>query len=123
MGQASVQQMANRVAELLEERLRLRGTGLRAKLRRGGRLLPRDIRKEAEYLADSAEAARDIKAYTMLDHRRIAAAYDRCLGYLNGLSGPRRLRAMVLAGLGRVTLNLVLLALLLLAFLYWRGLI
>ena len=41
MAGASIQQMADRVAQLMEERLRLRGTGLEEKLRRGGRLLPR----------------------------------------------------------------------------------
>ncbi|WP_114966043.1 hypothetical protein [Alkalilacustris brevis] len=123
MGQASIQQMANRVAELLEERLRLRGNGLRAKLKRGRRVLPRHVWREAEFLADSADAATDTQAYLGVDHQRVAEAYDCCVVYLNGLRGQRRLRAIILAGMGRIAVNLALLAILLLAFLRWRGLI
>ena len=38
-----MQQMADRVAELMEARLRVKGEGLTAKLKRGGRFLPRRV--------------------------------------------------------------------------------
>ena len=57
MAGASTQQMADRVAQLLEERLRLRGKGLDEKLRRGGRLLPKKVRAAAEVLVRAASMA------------------------------------------------------------------
>jgi len=47
----AIQQMADRVAQLLEEKLSLGGRDLAAKLRRGKRLLPRKVRDAADALA------------------------------------------------------------------------
>ena len=43
MSLATVKQMADRVDQLLEERLRLKGGTLDSKLRRAGRRLPRAV--------------------------------------------------------------------------------
>jgi hypothetical protein len=123
MGTASVQQMADRVAELMEERLRIRGSNLNDKLRRGGRALPRRIRREAEFLAESAEKARNPQLFVRLDHARIAKAYDDCMAHLNGLNRWERITGRILSALGRISVNLLLLVVLVIAFLMWRGLI
>ncbi|MFA5537714.1 MAG: hypothetical protein WDA23_00780, partial [Gemmobacter sp.] len=68
MSAVTVQQMADRVAALMEERLRIRGRGLAEKVKRGGRALPRKVRREAEYLAEVADLAQHPKVQTMLDH-------------------------------------------------------
>ena len=57
MSAITVQQMADRVAGLMEDRLRVRGGGLAEKLKRGGRALPHKVRHEAEYLAKAAALA------------------------------------------------------------------
>lgn len=72
----SVQQMADRVAALLEERLGLKGDGLAEKVARGGARLPRHLREEAEILAGALEAVRTGRFHGEIDHARAAAAYD-----------------------------------------------
>ncbi|AMY70679.1 hypothetical protein [Frigidibacter mobilis] len=121
MGGASVQQMADRVAGLMEERLRIRGAGLAAKLRRGGRALPRRIRAEAELLAAAAEKARVPKLLVQMDHERVAAAYDACLRYLAPLGRGARLRGYLLDLAAAAGFALVVTAALVLGVLVWRG--
>ncbi len=121
MGGASVQQMADRVAALMEERLRIRGAGLAAKLRRGGRALPRRVRAEAELLAAAAEQAQMPKLLRQLDHRRVTAAHDACLRYLRPLGRGARLRGHALDLAASAALALVVTAALVVGVLVWRG--
>ena len=58
MGYATVQQMADRIAALMESRLNVGGRGLPEKLRRGGRRLPRRVRREVEAAVKKAEYER-----------------------------------------------------------------
>ncbi len=50
MGAATIQQMADRVAALLDEKLDVRGRTLGDRLRRGAGKLPRAVRAEARFL-------------------------------------------------------------------------
>jgi len=121
MGSVSVQQMADRVAALMEERLRMRGTGLADKLRRGGRALPRRIRAEAELLAAAAEKAQVPKLLMQLDHERVAAAYDACVRYLHPLGRRARVRGYALDLAAASGFALVVTAALVVGVLVWRG--
>ncbi len=121
MGSVSVQQMADRVAALMEERLRMRGTGLAEKLRRGGRALPRRIRAEAELLAAAAEKAQVPKLLMQLDHERVAAAYDACVRYLHPLGRGARVRGYALDLAAASGFALVVTAALVVGVLVWRG--
>lgn len=121
MGSVSVQQMADRVAALMEERLRMRGAGLAEKLRRGGRALPRRIRAEAELLAAAAEKAQVPKLLMQLDHERVAAAYDACVRYLHPLGRRARVRGYALDLAAASGFALVVTAALVVGVLVWRG--
>lgn len=123
MGEASVRQMADRVAALMEERLGIRGSTLADKLDSGGRRLPRRIRREAEYLAGAAGQAADPAQLAQLDHPRIARAYDACVTHLTRIGPLGRYRAALLALSGRLSVNLLILAAIVVAVLLWRGLI
>lgn len=114
MSAIPLQQMADRVAGLMEERLGIRGTGLAEKLRRGGRHLPRSVRAKARELADFAEKARNPKLLMQIDQARAAECYDVCLRYLTAQrAGSVRLRALVqvltTVALGLVVLGAVIL--------------
>ena len=118
-----VQQMAGRVAELMEARLRIRGSSLSDKLRRGSRFLPRKVRKAAAYLAKSAEQARIPRMHMRLDNAEIARAYDTCIAYLKPLGAEARRKALLfdmLKGLGSGIFGAGVLVLVLLV---WRGLV
>ena len=95
MSAITIQQMADRVAGLMEERLGVRGNGLSEKLRRGGRLLPRGVRAQAQELAALAQKAQNPKLLVQIDPARVATCYDSCLRHLSGQSpGSAALRAL-----------------------------
>jgi hypothetical protein len=121
MSVITVQQMADRVAGLMEDRLRIRGKTLQDKVRRGGRLLPRKVRREAEYLAEVAVLAQHPKVQTMLDDARIAEAYDVCLRHLRDIGAKERFWAMILSIAGSLALALLVLGGMFIAVLVWRG--
>ncbi len=117
----ATQQLADRVAQLMEDRLRIRGQGLAEKLRRGGRLLPRRVRAEAEYLVRASTEAQVPKLALRLDHERITRAYDACVRYLKPLGAGARRKAVLL----NLATSLAIVALgtfaLVLVVLVWRG--
>ena len=61
MGAVAIQQMADRVAQLLEERLSVGGRDLGAKFKRAGRILLKRVRDGADLLAVAAEKSRNPK--------------------------------------------------------------
>jgi len=122
MGASSVQQMADRIAALMEERLGVKGATLADKLQRGGGKLPRDVRAEAEFLAESAAEAGNPALFLRLDHTRIARAYDSCLRHLKNVGRWDRRRGFLLDVLARIALILLVVAALAVAFAWWRGL-
>lgn len=121
MSAVSIQQMADRVADLLQSRLRLRGNGLSEKLQRGGRVLPRGVRKAAQALADAATQAENPRLMMQLDLEKVAADYDLCVRHLNGLGARDRRIGMMLDFGARLALIVLVVGGLLLAVLYWRG--
>lgn len=123
MGATTIQQMADRVAGLMEERLAVRGTGLGGKLRRGRRRLPRRLRAEAQLLAEAADLARNPRLALRIDQERVAAAYDALVRHLGALGRAERRRAAALAMLRGVAFALLAVAGLVAAVLAWRGLI
>ena len=121
MSVASLQQMAGRVAELFEALLNVGGKTLSDKLRRGGRRLPRNVRREAAYLAEAAEQAKVPKLLVQIDHARTADAYDACLRYLKPIGAGERRRTLAMQILTGVGAAIFVTGVLLLLVLIWRG--
>lgn len=115
--------MADRIAALMEERLGVRGEGLAAKLRRGGRKLPAEVRAAAELLAEAAAQAGNPKLMLRLDHGRIAQAYDLCLKHLKQVPAPGGWADRMLAVTGRLAFILLAAGAVALGLAWWRGLI
>jgi hypothetical protein len=121
MSAVTIQQMADRVAGLMEERLGVSGSGLTEKLRRGRRLLPRSVRAQAQELADLAEKSKNPKLLVQIDQNRVASCYDTCVRHLSGLrKGSARLR-MLLAVVTTAGLGLLLVAGVVLLVQYLKG--
>jgi hypothetical protein len=96
MSAVTIQQMADRIAGLMEERLGVRGKGLSEKMRRGGRLLPRSVRAQAKELAELSEKSKNPKLLVQIDQTRVATCYDTCLRYLSAQRhGSARLRMLL----------------------------
>ncbi len=120
---ASIQQMADRVAELMQSRMRVRGRDLTDKVRRAGKRLPKKVRTAAEVLALSAQAARVPKNYQRVDPEVAAMAYDICLRHLKPMDGAKRRRALF-ADIGLSTgFALVATGALVIGLLIWRGIL
>ncbi len=123
MSAVTTQQMADRVAALMEERLGVKGKTLADKLRKAGRRLPAAVRAEARFLDTAAAQAQNPKLLMQLDEARVAQAYDTCIRFLNAVDTSARRRALVMGILTSMAFSLFVVGLLFLAVLYWRGLI
>jgi hypothetical protein len=116
-------QMADRVAGLMEERLRITGAGLPAKMARAGRRLPRRVRDSGERLARAAVMAQNPKLLMQIDEGQVAEDYDTCLRHLLSVGAWDRRRA-ALVGITVSILGIcVVVGALFAGVLYWRGLI
>jgi hypothetical protein len=123
MGAASIQQMADRVAGLLEERMHLSGPGLAAKLAKGGRALPRKFREAGERLARAAMMAQNPKLLMQINEEQVAEDYDLCLRHLLSLSVWDRRKGRLLGATLSLLGILMVVAALMAGVLYWRGLL
>ena len=121
MSAVAIQQMADRVEDLLEERLNLTGRGLSAKLRRSGRLLPRKVRDGAQLLAVAAEKSKNPKLLGQINMGEVADAYDACVKHLMTVDPAGRRRDTIAGMIGSVGFGVLGLLLALIAFLAWRG--
>jgi hypothetical protein len=121
MSGVAIQQMADRVAQLLDEKLGLGGDDLEARLRKGGRMLPKRVREAAQLLSDSAEKAKNPKLLAQIDMGAVSDAYDTCLKHLSTID-PAARRGDTLSGMIRfIGGGLFLLTLGIIAVLVWRG--
>ncbi len=123
MSVVTIQQMADRVAALLEEKLGVKGKGLSEKLRKAGGLLPSSVRAEARYLDSAALQAHNPKLLMQIDDGRVAAAYDACVKFLSAVNPGAKRRAMLMGIASSAAFSLFVVGLLVLAVLRWRGFI
>ena len=121
MSAVTIQQMAERVTSLMEERLRIKGTGLREKLRKGGRLLPRKVRAAGERLADAAERSKNPKLLLQIDEAAVVAAYDMCSKHLVKIDPAHRRMTGILGTASSLAAILIFVGLIVMGVLYWRG--
>ena len=123
MGAGTIQQMADRVAALMDEKLHVRGRTLSDTLRRGAGKLPKTVRAEARFLETAAAQAQHPRLMVQIDDARVAQAYDACLRFLNGVDRKARRRAMLAVMASSIAFSLFVVGVLFLAVLYWRGLV
>lgn len=117
MSAASIRQMAERIAALVEERLRLsrKGTDTARYLLKAERHVPKDVAKELRVMAEAVSLADDPNGVRRVDFERLSLAYDKCLAHLSKVP-PGARRARFLAEVSRnLWVNLSLLAALLVA--------
>lgn len=123
MSKITIQQMADRVSALLEERLKIVGPTLEAKLQRAGNRLPRTVREAAEAMVQATRMAQNPKLLMRIDDEAVAVAFDICMKHLNAINRAERRRGLVLDAAARVAFALVVVVVLLVVVLRWRGFI
>jgi len=121
MSAVTIQQMADRVAQLLEERLGLGGRGLPAKLKRAGRTLPKKVRDGGRVLAVAAQKAQNPKLLAQVDMGEVTEAYDVCVKHLVTIDPVSRRRELFAGMIGSVGFGVLLLLVAVFGFLAWRG--
>jgi hypothetical protein len=121
MSAVTIQQMADRVAQLLEERLGLGGKGLAAKLKRAGRGLPKKVRDAGRLLAVAAQRAQNPKLLGQIDMGEVTEAYDVCLKHLAAIDPVDRKRELFAGMIGSVGFGVLVLVIVIGGFMAWRG--
>ncbi len=121
MSAVTIQQMADRVAQLMEERLAIRGRSLPVKLRRAGRLLPRRVREGGAVLAEAAAKAQHPKLLGQIDMSQIADAYDVCVRHLAAIDPAQQRRQRLASMISSVAFGMLFLAFCIIGVLVWRG--
>ena len=121
MSMVAIQQMADRVAQLLEEKHGLGGRDLAAKLRRGKRLLPRKVRDAADALAAAAEKSRNPKLMGQVDMGQVSGAYDLCVRHLAGIDPAERRRGTMIGMVESVGIGVLILGVVVVGVMYWLG--
>jgi hypothetical protein len=101
MSAITIQQMADRALQLLDQTGGARGGTIGLRLKRAARHQPREVRRAAERLARAAIEAEDPKLLLQIDEARVAADYDVMIRHL--AAPPSSLRA-VSASVGRAVL-------------------
>ncbi|MEI6097461.1 MAG: hypothetical protein WCS20_03995 [Alphaproteobacteria bacterium] len=120
MSVVTVQQMADRVAGLLEQRLRIKGKTLEEKMARTGRRLPRKVREAGEALAVALNMTHSPKLMHQVDDKTVAIAYDICVRHLTRIDPKAKRRGLLLDMAARVAFALLVVAVLFVAVAYWR---
>ncbi len=121
MSAVTIQQMAERIAALMEERLNIKGKGLAEKLRKGGRLLPRKVRLAAEELAAAATRSQNPKLLLQINEAAVTAAYDTCSKHLTKIDVAHRRMSRILQSASSLVISLMMVVLIVVGVLFWRG--
>ncbi len=123
MSKTTIQQMADRVSDLLALRLNVSGPTLEARVKRAGNTLPRPVRDAAEALVQATEMAQSPKLLMQIDPEAVAIAYDICVKHLNTVNQSERRRGLALDIAARIAFALLTVAVLVIGVLRWRGFI
>lgn len=116
-----LQARADRLAQLIEEKLDIRGKGFEAKLNRAGRLLPKHIRTEAAILVEAMAHEAHPKLARQLDDARLERAASDVERYLQGLDPWARRKGIALDWMAGAAFKFLVVVGLTLALLRWRG--
>lgn len=121
MGPAAIHAMTDRVAQLMEDKLAIRGKGLAAKLKRGGRLLPKQVRLAAQNLVRAADMANSPKLAMQVDNGQVTSAYDACMKHLSALPAASGWGGLALASLRSIAFAVLVVGAGVIGYLVWRG--
>jgi len=109
------------VADMMKERLGIRGKDLVTKLRHTGRMMPKRIKLEARFLAEATMLAKNPKLSRMVNRERVETAHKTCMAFLESVDVADRRKGVVLGILGSLALVFLVVTVLVVGVLKWRG--
>lgn len=121
MTMVAIHQMAERVAQLLEEKHGIGGRDLAAKLRRGRRVLPRKLRDAADRLVTADEKAKNPKLRGQIDMGQVAEDYDACVRHLAAIDTAARRRGTFASMVESVGIGILVLGVSATGLAFWLG--
>lgn len=119
----TMRQMVDEVRAALQDKLRVRGRSLDAQIRRAGRQLPRHVRNDATYLAQTVALSDNPKLARMIDMTKAKKAHRNILAHLDTVDIGAQRRNAALNMLASVMFALLVTGVLLLGVLWVRGFI
>jgi hypothetical protein len=106
---------------LMQQKLDVRGRDLRQSFRRAGRRLPKGVRKRGAELMRAELLAHNPKTARQVDAGAVDRAYDVVRSYLESLDVVEMRNARILSVTAAVAANVIVVAVLFIVFLWWRG--
>lgn len=121
--EADIQTQIAETIVLLRKKLGVRDKTLAESVKRAKRRLPRRVYKQALVLAQAEEMADHPKLRLVLDTPKLTKASEDVQGHLRAINLADRRWGWFLGLLGSLSFNLIALTIIVLVFLWWRGLI
>jgi len=115
------QERAERVAQMIEERLGIRGRDLETKLRRAGRLLPKSIQRDGQLLVSAVKFQGSPKLARFVDDAAVQKAHKAITKHLSELDGWDRRKGTIINLVATNAANFLAIGACLVAVLMWRG--
>ncbi|WP_068109758.1 hypothetical protein [Tropicimonas marinistellae] len=122
MNQTALSETNAALAVLMREKLGVGGEDqLEVKLRRAGRLLPRAVRKDANYLVEMEKLAQHPKLSRQIDGERLNRAQAHLRNHLDTIDPADRRKGRILGIVAPLAFNLLLIAAALIVWMAWSG--
>lgn len=106
---------------LMRTKLKVRGRDFPSALEKGGRLLPKAVRKQAQVLADAIPLSAHPKLRATLDHRALERAARDLETHLEAIDLAEQRKSYWLGVLGTIAFNLLLIIAALIVFALWQS--
>ncbi|WP_299550508.1 hypothetical protein [uncultured Tateyamaria sp.] len=119
--QDSIQARAKRVQDALAAAFGVRGKSLETALRRTGRRLPRRLRAEAQKIVAAQSVGGHPKLMRQVDGTALSSAEERIVRFLQGIDRADRRKGVWLGIVGAVAFNILLVAAVVITWMWWAG--
>jgi len=121
MEQLDISRISDEIAKAMGEKIGAKGRGLKAKLRHSGRQLPGDVRDSIKFVIEAERKMANPKLMKQVDPLEVGRAKHAVLSYLQNADPTEATRKAAANYFSGLALNLLLLAVLIVAILMWRG--
>ena len=106
---------------LMQQKLDVRGRDLRQSLRRAGRRLPKSVRKRGAALMRAEMLAHNPKTARQVDAETVERDYEFVRAHLAAIDVDEMRKTRILSVTAAVAANLIVVAVLFIVWLWWRG--